>query len=183
MQAMVTRRGSPAAGADFWRRVEERFAHRKGQVKVARMLYDLGLRADGDTVFCGPVAMSDVALARAAGVDRRVVRATLETLQADEHLRAVFTGLRPVAFLKDAARGLGLGVLEVFPEDAAKPGVLSEITAAVAEARIPVRQAFAEDPYLAEEARLTLITGRPVPARVIEKLRQLPSVKRVVVYT
>lgn len=171
-----------ASSRDFWRWVEARLAHRPGQVKVARVLFEHGLRANGETVRCGEIPVADAAVARAAGVDRRVVRATLASLQADDHLRAVFAALRPVAFLKEAARGLGLGVLEVFPEDAARPGVLREIVEAVAEARIPVRQAMAEDPYLAEEARLTLITERPVPARVIERLRNLPAVKRVVVY-
>ncbi|PKL60165.1 MAG: regulator of amino acid metabolism, contains ACT domain protein, partial [Methanomicrobiales archaeon HGW-Methanomicrobiales-4] len=43
-----------------------------------------------------------------------------------------------------------------------------------------IRQVFVTDPHLSEEPRLVIITESRIPASVIEDLRALPVVRRLI---
>jgi hypothetical protein len=84
--------------------------------------------------------------------------------------------------LKGVAQQLGLGVIEILPKDAAKPGILSEVSSVISKFGISIRQAVADDPYFVAQPKLTLITDEPVKGEVIEALRKIRSVQSVIVY-
>ena len=75
-----------------------------------------------------------------------------------------------------------MGVIEILPKDAAKHGIISEVTGAISRFGISIRQAVADDPHFIVQPKLTLITDKPVRGKVIEALRKLPSVQSVIVY-
>jgi predicted regulator of amino acid metabolism with ACT domain len=77
----------------MWDKIANYFEKYPSQAKVARYLLKYGLRIERDQVFCGDVQIADSALARAAGVDRRVVKSTVETIKGvTEWLETVNTG-------------------------------------------------------------------------------------------
>ncbi|MBI4362688.1 MAG: ACT domain-containing protein [Euryarchaeota archaeon] len=168
---------------DLWKLLDESLSRSPAQRRVARLLFSLGLRVSPEGIFAGEVRVAEAEVARRAGVDRRAVVATVQGLLGVPELAAVFTRLWPTVFLKEAAPALGLGVVEIVASDASEPGILQEVAKAVSDAGISIRQAIADDPYLAEEARLTLILEGEIPGEVLERLRRLPQVKSVVVHT
>lgn len=147
-------------------------------MRVARAFVELGLRVGRDgRPYLGDVRVSDSALARALGVDRRVVRSVCEQILRDPELRSVFMKLKPIgASLELVASELGYTVLTVYA-DPHKPGVLAGVASALAEKGLVVRQALADDPDLVPEPKLTLIVEGQVPAEVLAKIHALPQVK------
>ena len=170
-------------GAGMWAKVQGAFADFPAQLSVARVLFKYGLRVreDGE-IACGDMRIPAVQIAQEAGVDRRVVDATAQTILKDKGLRGIFENLEPIAYLKGVAQQLGLGVIEILPKDAAKPGIISEVTGAISRFGISIRQAVADDPYFVPQPKLTIITDEPARGDVIEALRKLPSVQSVIVY-
>ena len=86
----------------MWNRIKHKFEKYPARMSVARKVVELGLSVnENNKVYCGDVEISDVALARAAGVDRRTIKATIDVILADEYLKSIFTNLYPAgAFLK-----------------------------------------------------------------------------------
>ncbi len=167
----------------MWVKVQKVFEDYPAQLNVARLLFKYGLRVreDGE-IACGDIRIPAVQIAQEAGVDRRVVDAAARTILKNEGLRDIFTNLEPIAYLKGVGQRLGLGVIEILPKDAAKPGIISEVTGVLAKFRMSIRQAVADDPYFVPQPKLTIITDEPVKGEVIEALRKLPSVQSVIVY-
>lgn len=172
-----------SGGADMWAKIRDIFEGNPAQLKVARILYKYGLRIkeEGDVV-CGDIRIPAVQIAEEAGVDRRAVDATAETIFENEELREIFSNLRPVPYLKSVARQLGLGLIEIIPPDATRSGIISEVTEIISRHGLSVRQSITDDPYFTAQPKLTIITNEVIPGELIEDLRELPSVESVIVY-
>ena len=170
-------------GVTMWAQVQREFDGYPAQLSVARVLFKYGLRVreDGE-IACGEIRIPSIQIAKEAGVDRRMVDATARKILASKELHGVFANLEPIAYLKGVAQQLGLGVIEILPDNAAKPGIISGVTGVLAKFHVSIRQAVADDPYFAPQPKLTIITDKPVKGNVIEALRKLPSVRSVIVY-
>jgi len=153
------------------------------RMKVIRLMIEYGIRVTEDgRVAVGPIEIPDVSLARAAGVDRRVVRKTVEQILADESLRRIFMGIRPAgAFLAPIAKELGLYVVEIRADPTAS-GILAEAARIIASEGISIRQAVAEDPELFPEPKLILVLERPLSGEGLNKMLKIPHVKSVTAY-
>jgi predicted regulator of amino acid metabolism with ACT domain len=141
-----------------------------------------GLRVRDGKVWCGEIELADTAVARASGVDRRVVTATVGTIGDNEELRAFFACLYPVGSLREAAPLMGWGAIEILPTDAGKPGILAGVASLIAEAGISIRQVVSDDPDIAENPKAFIITEQPVPERLLPRIRQVNGVRGVVLH-
>jgi len=167
----------------MWSAVHKEFEDYPAQLKVARVLFKYGLRVgEKGEVFLGGIKVPTVQVAKEAGVDRRVVDATAKRIARSEKLRRIFGSLEPVAYLKGVAQVLGLGLIEVFAKDPAKPGVIREVTEVIARFGGNIRQAISDDPHFVPTPKLTIITDEPLSGDAINALRKLPSVESVLVY-
>ncbi len=183
MAQMVGEERALAGGVSVWNRVQKAFEDQPAQMNVARIMFKYGLRVRGDgEIACGDIRIPAVQIAKEAKVDRRVVDFTAKRILSDGKLREIFENLEPIAYLKGVAQQLGLGVVEIIPEDAAKPGILREIAEAISKFGVSIRQAVADDPNFVPQPKLTIITDEPVKGAVIEALRKIPSVRSVIVY-
>jgi hypothetical protein len=167
----------------MWDRIKHKFEKFPARMAVAGKIVELGLRVgEKGKIYCGDVEISDVALARAADVDRRAVRATVDVILSDEKLRSIFANLWPAgSFLKNVASDLGFGVVEIEAE-AGSPGIVAQATQLISQEKISIRQAHAGDPELEEHPRLTIITETPVKGELINQFLKIPGVKRVSIY-
>src|SRR5438034_10342169 len=105
-----------------------------------------GLRVHQGSVYAGDIKLSDTAMARAAGVDRRVVTATVDTIDKNAELRAFFDALRPVCHLREIAPIMNWGATEIVPTNASEPGILPGGAAIIAQARTSLRAGIMADP-------------------------------------
>lgn len=183
MAQMVGEERALAGGVSVWNQVQKAFEDQPAQMSVARILFKYGLRVrDNGEIACGDIRIPAVQIAREAKVDRRVVDFTARHILGDEKLRGIFENLKPIAYLKGVAQKLGLGVIEIIPEDADKPGILREVAEVISKFGISIRQAVADDPHFVPQPKLTIITDEPVRGAVIEALRKIQTVRSVIVY-
>jgi uncharacterized protein len=167
----------------MWDRIKHKFEKFPARMSVARKIVELGLCVgENNKIFCGNVEINDMSLARAVGVDRRTIKATIEVILADDQLKAIFTHIYPAgALLKNVASNLGLGVVEIEAQ-AGNPGILAQATELISRENISIRQAHAGDPELEEYPRLTIITEKPVQGELYNEFLKIPGVKKVSVY-
>lgn len=180
----------------MWQALIDHFRRYPAQEKIVRLMITYGLRIEGPIVddgreskgegygkvFCGNVELGDTAIGRAAGVDRRIVRSTVETILQDPVLKRVFTKFSPTLQLKDVAPDLECGLIEIIPSDPTTPGILAGVSSVIAGARLSIRQAVVEDPFFTEHAKLYVVTESRVPPHLIPMLQAVPGVKGVAVY-
>ncbi len=163
---------------DLWKRIQTQFKKQKGRLNVVRKMIELGMRVDENgKLYVGEAEVDDTAIARAAGVDRRVIRSTTKQILDNSELREIFTRIKPVgASLVEIAKILDYSVL-VIRSDPHKPGVIASVTSVLAKHDLVVRQALADDPDLVPEPCLTLVIDGKIPAKAIDEIRSLPLVK------
>jgi len=166
----------------MWEKLRPYFRGFPAQEKVAQMMVANGLRVGGGRVYAGPIEISDTAMARAASVDRRVVTATVKTIEKNADAQKFFERLRPVCHLGEVAQLMGWGAIEIIPTSASKPGILAGVATAIAEAGISVRQVIVDDPEVSDDPHAFIVTEQPVPERLLPKIRAVDGVKSVVLH-
>jgi predicted regulator of amino acid metabolism with ACT domain len=164
----------------MWREILARFKGYPAQAKVMRLLLERGFQvSEKGRIVSGGIEIPHAKIAREISVDRRVVDATAEAILKDESLKKLFQNLKSIPFLRDVAPWLNLGVIIITPRNAAKPGIVAEVTAVLAKNGISIRQVVTDDPYLAEDPKLTIITDKKVPGEVMTELISCSTVKSI----
>ncbi|MGH8650576.1 MAG: hypothetical protein ACREUP_14910, partial [Burkholderiales bacterium] len=166
----------------MWARLRPFFKGFPAQERVAQIMVQYGLRVHEARVFCGDIKLSDTSMARAAGVDRRVVTATVATIDKNPELKNFFDKLRPTCHLRDVAPFMNWGAIEIVPTNASKPGILAGVASIIAEAGISVRQVIMDDPEIVDDPHGFIVTEAPVPERLLPRIKMVDGVKSVVLH-
>jgi len=167
----------------MWTVIQEKFRNHPAQEKVIRLLLERGFQInDEGRVVSGSIEIAHTQIANEIGVDRRVVDATCETILKNKQLMQIFKNVRTMPFLVDVAPYLGLGVIIIMPDNAARKGLLGSVATAVAEHGIIIRQAVSDDPYITENPKLTIITEGKVSGELVNSLTRIKGVQSVTVY-
>jgi predicted regulator of amino acid metabolism with ACT domain len=107
----------------------------------------------------------------------------LNVIKTNRELRLIFEEIRPAGHsLKEIAKHLNLGVVEITPVDAKIPGILANSAMILTRGGLSVRQAIVDDPELSPEPKLTLIVEKKIPGELIPKLLKVKGVAKVSVY-
>ena len=167
----------------MWESIKHKFEKYPARLNVARKMVELGLRVGHDhKIYCGNLRINDVALAKAANVDRKAIKSTIVFILNDEDLTGIFENILPAGtFLKNIAKNLGLGVIEIEVGDE-NIGILAVASKLITERGISIRQAYATDIHLDETPTLTIITEQIVPGDLIEEFLEINGVLRVSLY-
>jgi len=167
----------------LWEKVSEYLKDYPERLLVARVLVENGLNIKNAKVYCNDIEIPIVKVARVANVDRRTVVETLRMIRKNDELRLIFTHMRSAGIsLREIARPLNLGVVEITPEDPKIVGILANAASIIAEEGISIRQALTDDPELSPEPKLTLIADRKIPGSIIPKFLKVKGVAKVSVY-
>lgn len=166
----------------MWSIIREKFKNHPAQEKVIRLLLERGFQINAKgRVITGNIEIPHTQIANEIGVDRRVVDATCETISKDDKLMQIFENVRTMPFLRDVAPLLGLGVIIITPDNAARKGLLGAVATAVAEHGMIIRQAVSDDPFLTENPQLTIITEGKPGGELVDSLTKIKGVKSVTV--
>jgi len=159
--------------------VLSRFDGYPGQRKVAEYMLKRGIGVRDSRAVCGEVELGDAPMGRACGVDRRVVRSTIERIESDPWLKIVFAGLEPVALLSGIAPHIGCTSLVIIPTDPTKPGILSEVAAIIYGAGVSITQAVVDG--TGESARLKIVMDGQLSDGCLMRIRNCDGVGGVVI--
>ncbi len=167
----------------MWTIIQEEFKNHPAREKVIRLLLERGFQINAQgRVVSGSIEIPHTQIASEIKVDRRVVDATCEVISRNEKLMAIFKNVRSMPFLRDVAPLLGLGVIVISPDNAARKGLLGAVATAVSEQGVTIRQAVSDDPYLTENPQLTIITEGKPSGKLVDSLTKITGVKSVTVY-
>lgn len=168
---------------DMWNSAKKYFVGHPERLKVVRVLIENGLAVRDQKIYLNEIEIPPVRVARAAGVDRRTVIETLKAVGSDRELRLIFEDIRSAGHsLKEIAKHLNLGVVEITPVDARTPGILAGSAMILAKNGLSIRQAIVDDPELSPEPKLTLIVEKKIPGELIPELLNVKGVAKVSVY-
>jgi uncharacterized protein len=167
----------------LWNTIKKYLEEYPERLKVTRVLVENGLSTRDNKIYLNQIEVPPVRIARVAGVDRRTVNETLNYINANREIRLIFEELRPAGHsLKEIAKHLNLGVVEITPIDAKTPGILAKSAMLLTTAGLSIRQAIVDDPELSPEPKLTLIVEREIPGELIAKLLKINGVAKISVY-
>lgn len=168
----------------MWNNVVECLKGHPERLSVAKVLVENGLNVRDGKIYCNDIIeISQVRIGRVAGVDRRTVKETVRSIEETQELKTLFRNIRSAGHsLKEVARHLGLGVVEITPVDAKMPGILAKSASLIADRNISIRQAIVDDPELSPEPKLTLIAETKIPGELINDFLMIKGVAKVSVY-
>ncbi len=167
----------------MWNTISERLKHYPERLAVARVLVENGLRVRNGRIFCNEIEIPVVRIARVAEVDRRTVLETLNMIESIPRLSELFKHIRSAGLsLREIAKHLELGVVEITPDDPRTVGILANASSIMAEAGISIRQALVDDPELNPEPRLTLVIEKKLPGELVPKILKVKGVDKVSIY-
>jgi len=153
------------------------------RLSVARVLIENGLNIKDGKIYCNNIEIPPIRIGRAARVDRRTVAETVRMIEENPELRVIFRNIRSAGHsLREIARYLDLGVVEITPVNAKTPGILAKSASLIAERNISIRQAIVDDPELSPEPKLTLIAENKIPGELIPEFLKIKGVAKVSVY-
>ena len=167
----------------MWSNIRKYLEGYPERIKVARVLVENGLSVKNGKIYLNEIEIPPVRIARVAGVDRRTVSETLNAINANRELRLIFEGIRSAGHsLKEIARHLNLGVVEIIPVDARTPGILAGSAMILAKNGVSIRQAIVDDPELSPEPKLTLIAEKKIPGELISEFLKVKGIAKISVY-
>lgn len=167
----------------MWNRAKKYFEGHPERLKVARVLIENGLAVRNEKILLNEIEIPPVRVGRIAEVDRRTVVETLKAIESDRELRLIFGEIRSAGHsLREIAKHLNLGVVEITPSDAKLPGILAASATILANDGLSIRQAIVDDPELSPQPKLTLIAEKKIPGELIPKLLKVKGVAKVSIY-
>jgi predicted regulator of amino acid metabolism with ACT domain len=160
--------------------LEEVFPRKKAQRQVAEFLLRKGIRVSSDGGFyVGDIAVSSAAIARSLDLDRRVVTEAADTIAGNQRLMGIFGKLTSTLVLKDVAPELGFGAIEINVKDPSSKGIIAGVANIIADANISIRLITTRDPMLSNV--MTVVTEKPIPRELIDRILALPGVEKVII--
>jgi predicted regulator of amino acid metabolism with ACT domain len=157
------------------------FSRRRGQKRVAEFLLKNAVRVSGEgKLYAKEMEIPHTAVAKVLDVDRRVIKATVDAILAEPKLKKIYGKLDYALLLRDVAPDLGFGAIEIIPTDAAEKGIIAGVTKTIVDAGISIRQIISDDPMF-PGAETTVITEKPLPRQLIDKMLKIRGVKKVIV--
>jgi len=167
----------------MWNQIKNQLQEYPERLKVAQVLIENGLSVQDSRICLNQIEIPPVRIARVAGVDRRTVIETINSIKASPDLKLIFEEIRPAGTsLKEIAKHINLGVLEITPVNAKSPGILSNAATILNKSGLSIRQAIVDDPELLPEPKLTLIVEKKIPGELIPELLKIPGIAKVSVY-
>ncbi len=167
----------------MWNSIKKYLEGYPERLKVARVLVENGLSVRNGGIYLNEIEVPPIRIARVAEVDRRTVNETLTAINANRELRLIFESLRSAGHsLKEVAKHLDLGVVEITPIDAKIPGILANCAVILANNGLSIRQAIVDDPELSPEPKLSFIVEKKIPGELIQKFLDVNGVEKVSVY-
>ncbi|MDO8842653.1 MAG: regulator of amino acid metabolism, contains ACT domain protein [Methanocalculus sp.] len=165
----------------MWSDIIDAFSDSPSQLRVVRFLLENGFGVnESGKITANGIEMPATQVARAIGVDRRVVDTTARSILEHDTLKQVFCNIRVTPDLSLVAEALGLAIITLIPKNATDKHIVASAVSILDRYDLSIRQLFVTDPILAEEPKLVMIIDGPLPHGVVEDLRDLPQVKRLI---
>lgn len=162
--------------------LEEYFREYPARRKVAETLFNYGLSVKDGKVFIGDMEVPISAIAKFAGVNRKIVYHTIEYIEKDYALRSIFERVKPCVSLHELAPIMGWEVLEITLPPGMFGCILKDVLEILAEQACSMRQITGFE-YVRQAGTVRIIVEDSIPIEAIEKIRDIKSVEGITLRT
>ena len=162
--------------------VREYFKNFPARKKVAEILVNNGISIRDSKLFIGDVEISINAVAKAAGVNRKIVYHTIEYIEKTYELKSIFEALRPNLSLQRVAPLMGWEAIEITFKKGKFGCSLEKITKILSEKACEIRQIIGERELL-DSNRLVIIVDRPIKMETIAEIKNIEDVETIIIHT
>jgi len=161
-----------------WPGIKKQFARQIVRANIVKKMIECGMSVSEDLkIYVGDVEVDYSAVARAVGVDRRVVKQTVEQIRSNSFLYSIFSKTTPLgSSLVNVVSTLHYTAV-IVEADPRSPGVMSAVAAILSRHGLVVRQALADDPDMVPDARMTLVVEGQLSGDALEELNELKIIK------
>ena len=162
--------------------VREYFKNFPARKKVAEILVNRGISVRDSKLYLGDIEISVNSIARAAGVNRKIVYHTIEYIEKTYELRSIFERLEPVNLLVNVAPILGWEVLEIHFKKGKFGCSLESITKILSDKACEIRQIIGEREIM-DSNKLSIVIEKSIKLETIEAIRKIEGVESIVIHT
>jgi len=160
--------------------LEKFFEGQRARRIVAEAMLRYGLRVGTQgKIYCHKIEIAPAKMARALGVDRRVVIETANEIADNDFLFEIFHSLEPRSNIARAAKAMNCDVIEIHANPR-RAGIVSAITSILSKNKITIRQIIADDADMYPNPVLTIMVDGKLSGNVIEKIRRLKHAEQII---
>ncbi len=161
--------------------IDEYFRHYPARRKVAEFLLKNGVSVrNGSINFCG-VELPFSEVAKASGVNRKIVYYTVKMIESTNALRLLFERAEPELKVEGIAPVMNWEVLRAEVEG--KPTeVLHSLLGAILEEENEVVSVDMRS-LPGEETQLSIVLERPLKGETLKKIGEIPGIRRILIKT
>lgn len=166
----------------MWKRILEYFADSPSQQKVIKFILEngFGISKNGKAMV-NNVEITASSISRSIHTDRRVVETALKRAGEISELHTLFSNIRVIPDITNIAKELDLSVITIIPKNAENRNIVASAVNILSANNLTIRQIFVTDPFTSEIPKLVIILNGKVPGITIEELRNLPSIKSILI--
>ncbi len=162
--------------------VREYFKNYPARRKVAEILVNNGISIRDSKLFMGDIEISVNSIARAAGVNRKIVYHTIEYIEKTYELKSIFERLRPHLSLENVAPVMGWEVLEITFKRGKFGCSLEKIAKILKDKACEIKEIIGERD-VTEANRLIIIVENPMKMDTISEIKDIEYVESIVIRT
>lgn len=164
----------------MWPNIRKQFERQVVRPEIVRKIIECGMRiSEDEKIYVDDVEVDYSAVARAVGVDRRVVKQTVRQIRSNRYLYSLFSKTKPLGTsLVGLVTQLGYTAI-VIEADPKSSGVMAGVAEILSRHGMVVRQAVAEDPEMVSDAKMTLVVEGQLTGQAMEELHGLKVVRSI----
>ncbi len=162
--------------------VKEYFKNFPARKKVAEILVNNGISVRNSKLYLGNVEISVNSIARAAGVNRKIIYHTIEYIEKTYELKSIFERLHPINSLINVAPIMGWEVLEIQFKQGKFGCSLERISKILSDKACEIRQIIGEREII-DSNKLSIVIEKPIKIGTIEEIRKIEGVESIIIHT
>ena len=161
--------------------IEEYFKHYPARRRIAEFLLANGISVRNGSPYCSNAELPISEIAKATGVNRKVVYYTIRDIESTNALRLLFERTEPELKVESIAPAMGWEVLEI--EVTGKPAeVLHRVLGAIVEENGDVVSVNLRN-LPGEKAYISMVVGKPLAGETLRRISDVPGIRRILVKT
>jgi hypothetical protein len=162
--------------------LEAYFKNYPARRKVAEFLFENGLSVRNGKIYLKNVEVPISELARAIGVNRKIIYHTIEYIEKTYPLKLIFERLNPLPSLIDVAPLMGWEVLEIDVEKEDYQGAFAEVMRILAENSVPVMEVFGRN-LREETSKIFIVIDGTLPVETFARIRDIGGFQKLILHT
>ena len=162
--------------------LEAYFKNYPARRKVAEFLFENGLSVRNGKIYLKNVEVPISELARAIGVNRKIIYHTIEYIEKTYPLKLIFERLNPLPSLIDVAPLMGWEVLEIDVEKEEYQGAFAEVMRILAENDVPVMEVFGRN-LREETSKIFIVIDGTLPVETFARIKDIRGFQKLILHT